>query len=259
MTEFITNGPYPKWPKTLVLMRHGQSERNVMKDLAKANGQKPRWTDGVRDQDTPLTELGVMQALSAGVELRKSFPGGGIIFREGQTGFGLEDVHPKKIDIIYVSPYLRALQTAEQVIRGLGYAPEVVREERIREIEFGILDGLTPDGIQAKYPEEIARRAKEGKYFYRPPGGESRPDVNLRVHSFLGTLTRSARDKNILVVCHSVVVMCFRHLLERWGEEEYLQVDKEQDIKNASLTTYQCIDNKLLLIEFNRTTIYDHA
>ena len=151
------------------------------------------------------------------------------------------------------------LQPWRQVIRGLGYTPEVVREERIREIEFGILDGLTPDGIQAKYPEEIARRAKEGKYFYRPPGGESRPDVNLRVHSFLGTLTRSARNKNVLVVCHSVVVMCFRHLLERWGEEEYLQVDKEQDIKNASLTVYSRVDNKLALKEFNRTAIYDHV
>ena len=117
MTEFITNGPYPKWPKTLVLMRHGQSERNVMKDLAKANGQKPRWTDGVRDQDTPLTELGVMQALSAGVELRKNFPGGPVTYVQEQTFVGLEDmpVYPEKIDIIYVSPYLRALQTTEQV------------------------------------------------------------------------------------------------------------------------------------------------
>src|SRR5437016_13796362 len=52
-------------------------------------------------------------------------------------------------------------------------------EERIREIEFGILDGLTSDGIVAQYPREFIRRNREGKYWYRPPGGENRPDVDL--------------------------------------------------------------------------------
>ena len=61
--------------------------------------------------------------------------------------------------------------------------PLIVREERIREIEFGILDVLTSEGIKAKYREEYARREREGKYWYRPPGGESRPDVALRVQS----------------------------------------------------------------------------
>ena len=48
-------------------------------------------------------------------------------------------------------------------------------EERIREIEFGILDGLTSEGIKARFPQEHKRRKREGKYWYRPPGGESRP------------------------------------------------------------------------------------
>jgi len=94
-----------------------------------------------------------------------------------------------EFDLIYSSPYHRAMQTAEEVASALRNPPPLGMEERIREIEFGILDGLTGKGIQARFPQEYKRRKREGKYWYRPPGGESRPDVAFRVQSFLGTLT----------------------------------------------------------------------
>ena len=121
-------------------------------------------------------------------------------------------------------------------------------EERIREIEFGVLDGLTSQGIKAKYAVEYARREREGKYRYRPPGGESRPDVALHVESFLGTLTRDYRQKNVLIVCQSVVVLIFRRLLGRWGETDYLKVDKEEDVKTCSLTIYDYDRDKKKLV-----------
>lgn len=232
-----------KWPNILYIIRHGQSERNVMKDAAKASGTTPVWCDGVRDQDTPLTPLGELQALSVGVYLRGLHPRD----RYDAAGFS------KEVDVVFVSPYLRARQTAMQIENGLGYAPRIVVEERIREIEFGILDGLSSEGIRVKYPEEVARRAKEGKYYYRPPGGENRPDVNLRLHSFIDTLVRDYSQKTVAVVCHSVVVLCLRHLLERWDEASYLLVDKEEDVKNASVTAYVCRDNKIRLASYNIT------
>ncbi|MGC1294191.1 MAG: histidine phosphatase family protein [Alloacidobacterium sp.] len=141
----------------------------------------------------------------------------------------------------------------KSVIKGLGYTPHMVIEERLREIEFGILDGLTPEGVRAKYPEEVARRQKEGKYWYRPPGGESRPDVALRLQSFLDTLTRDYQGKRVILICHSVVVLMFRRLLERWDEADYLKVDKENDVKNCSITTYKFNRDrwKLLLDDYN--------
>lgn len=225
-----------KWPNTMYVVRHGQSERNVMKDKAKAAGLAPVWSDGVRDQDTALTGHGALQSLSVGVHLRKLHP---------------DDY--RRIDTLFVSPYLRTRQTNEAILQGLGYKPKIVIEERIREIEFGILDGLTPEGVRVKYPEEVARRAKEGKYYYRPPGGENRPDVNMRLHSFIDTVVRSYPEKVIGVICHSVVVLCLRHLLERWEEKDYLQVDKEQDVKNASVTSYYCESNKIRLNKYNET------
>ena len=212
MTEFTQ-----KWPHRLVIVRHGQSERNVAKEIAKAGGLPEVWTNNVRDLDTPLTPTGVQQAIATGGFLRDS----------------------GDFDVIFSSPYMRALQTTQHIISQLRTAPLTVMEERIREIEFGVLDGLTSAGIKARYPEEFARRQREGKYWYRPPGGESRPDVALRVHSFLGMLTRDYRQKHVLVVCHSVVVLIFRRLLERWDEAKYMEVDREDDVLNCSLTTYK--------------------
>jgi broad specificity phosphatase PhoE len=156
---------------------------------------------------------------------------------------------------------MRTRQTTDKIVEGLGYAPKVVVEERLREIDFGILDGLSPEGVKIKYPEEVARRAKEGKYWYRAPGGESRPDVRERVHGLLGTVTRDYAGKRIVMVAHSVVVLVLRALLERWGEDDYMKVDKEDDVKNCSLTTYvfdpsKGEKGKLVLQEYN-TIVYN--
>jgi broad specificity phosphatase PhoE len=209
--------PQPqKWPDLLVIVRHGQSERNVAKEQAKAVGNSVVWASSARDVDTPLTALGIQQAITTGQFLSK-----------------------ENFDVIFASPYMRTLQTSQHIAEQLPAAPRIILEERIREIEFGVLDGLTHQGVRERYPEEWARREREGKYWYRPPGGESRPDVALRVHSFLGTLTRDYRQKKVLVVCHSVVVLIFRRLLERWDEAKYIEVDSEDDVLNCGITTYR--------------------
>jgi hypothetical protein len=41
------------------------------------------------------------------------------------------------------------------------------------------------------------------------------------------------------------------YALERWGEEDYLLVDRESDVKNCSLTTYTCRDNRMVLENYN--------
>lgn len=219
-----------KWPQQLILIRHAHSQRNLSKETA--HKLAPVWTDfALRNQDSPLTAQGVEQALATGRHL---------------------STHPP-FDVIITSPYLRTRQTAERIVSTLGYELPIVIEERIREIEFGILDGLTLIGIRETYPAELERRKKEGKYWYRPPGGESRPDVALRVHSFLGTLTREYAKARVLIVCHSVVVLIFRRLLERWHEEQYLEVEKEQDVKNCSLTSYLWNGERLALEHYNKT------
>jgi broad specificity phosphatase PhoE len=225
-----------KWPDNLLVARHGRSKRNAAREDAKRAGVSVDFSEGVRDQDTPLTPTGEMQALSLGVGVGKEF-------------------NCRPIDVIYVSPYLRTRQTMKKIIEGLGYTPKIIVDERIREIEFGLFDGLDKHGIEIKYREEVRRREREGKYWFRPPGGESRPDVKMRIRSFLDTLVRDCTGLNVMVVCHSVVVLAFRALLERWDEEQYLVVDREDDVKNASLTHYRFDHHgsrKLVLETYNQ-------
>lgn len=229
------------WPASITIIRHGQSERNVLKEQANARGEKWTGVDGPRDQDTPLTSIGRMQARCVGQELRK---------RISLYGYPA---------VFFVSPYSRTKQTSEEIVDAIGgypAPPKIVTEERIREVEFGILDGLSYEGVKAKYPEEVNRRAKEGKYWYRPPGGENRPDVCERVRSFLGTLVRDYEGQHVVVICHSVVVLCFRRLLERWGEEEYMKVDKEDDVKNCSITVYAPNENGSIRLKEYNTICY---
>jgi broad specificity phosphatase PhoE len=226
-----------KWPALVRIARHGYTFANQRKDAAKQAGQEPAWDEVERDQDTKLVPLGHQQAYSLGVMLALS-----------------NDPLP---DVIIVSPYYRAKQTVVDVVLGIqsvrpDYQPRIVIEERIREIEFGIMDGIDRKTFRKLFPSEAARRERDGKYYYRPPGGENRPDVRLRVHSVLDTLNRDYVGMNVLIVCHSVVVLAFRSLLERWDEAEYLQVDKEDDVKNCGLTIYDRVENrKLRLREYN--------
>jgi len=206
-----------KWMDHLVIMRHGESQRNVRRAEAQRAGHLDYHTDA-RDVDVELTPRGIRQAEETGKYLARKF----------------------RFDRVFVSPYERTLETAENLVKHFPYKADLTREERIREKEFGILDGLTGQGIRTRHPEEWRRREREGKYYYRPPGGESYPDVALRVHSFLGTMVRDCRKQSVLVVCHSVVVLTFRRLLERLTEQTLLAIDRdpEHDVCNCSVTWY---------------------
>ena len=207
-----------KWPNHIVLVRHGESERNIHKEIAEAQGELVYGGD-IRDVDVPLTERGLAQAVATGKALSKMF----------------------EFDHMFVSPFVRTQQTADILSQQFSNAIPQTMEERIREIEFGTLDGLTRRGVQARYPSEWERKQRLGKYWYRPPGGESYPDVALRVHSFLGTITREYSQQSVLVVCHSVIVLLFRKLLERLSDAELLTIDgdKAQDVWNCSVSHYE--------------------
>jgi len=210
-----------KWPALLVVMRHAESEANYHREyLERTDSPATRITIGTRDVDVPLTEFGREQARAAGA-----------LLHERHTPF----------DVVYVSPYRRTRDTAAVVVEPFDPQPPQVVEERLREREFGLLEGLTRRGVRELHPDEMERRIKVGKYYYRPPGGESYPDVNLRVHSFLGTLVREHAGQRVLVVTHSVVVLSFRRLLERLEEDKVLDLDRHDEPRNASLSVYESL------------------
>jgi broad specificity phosphatase PhoE len=148
----------------------------------------------------------------------------------------------EKPEVVLTSPYLRARRTAELALEAAGISRDDVSfvvDERLREKEFGILDRLTKVGIREKYPEQSEFYRVLGKFYFRPPGGESWCDIILRLRSVIDTLTRDYRRERVLIVSHQVVVNCFRYLLERMSEEQILAADRAIEIANCSVTSYE--------------------
>lgn len=199
-----------KWPRRLIIVRHGQSEHNVALDLKETREREVMRS--IRDMDIALTEEGRCQARETGAALAEY-----------------------RFDKAFVSPYRRTRQTAEELLAYQHITPYY--DERIREKEFGSLHGLTKQGILEQYPDEVRRRQLEGKYWYRLPNGENYPDVRLRLHSFLDMLVRDCAARDVLVVTHHVPCLLFRGLYEHLGEEEILALG---DVANCGISEYVC-------------------
>ncbi len=211
-----------KWPDTLWIVRHGQSAGNVARDAAEAAGQAVI-DIAHRDADVPLSDLGERQAQAVG------------------QWFG-ELPPDRQPTVVLTSPYVRAQQTARLAVQSAGIDPDSLAwavDERLREKEFGILDRLTPIGIAEKYPDQAEFRRLLGKFYHRPPGGESWCDVILRLRSVVDTLTREGRRERVLIVSHQVVVLCFRYLMERMTEDQILAIDRAEQIANCAVTSYE--------------------
>lgn len=133
--------------RTLVLVRHGQSEWNL----------KNLFT-GWRDPD--LTELGVEEARAAGRRLKDA---------------GL------RFDVAFTSVLSRAQRTLALIEGELGQGPiETHRDQALNERDYGDLSGLNKDDARAKWGEDqvhVWRRS----YDVPPPGGESLKDTGARV------------------------------------------------------------------------------
>jgi broad specificity phosphatase PhoE len=209
-----------RWPDVLWLVRHGESAGNVARDRAEAAGLA-MIDIADRDMDVPLSARGAEQATALGHWL------------------GDLDEEPT---VVLTSPYVRAQQTAAHALDAAGIDAdriELVRDERLREREFGVLDRLTKVGIKERYPEQAELRAHVGKFYHRPPGGESWCDVAMRVRSVLDTVSRDYPGERVLVVTHQVVVLMFRYVLDHLSEQEIMAVDRDQELANCSVAAYE--------------------
>jgi broad specificity phosphatase PhoE len=207
------------WPARLWIVRHGQSAGNVARDAAELAG-RPLIEIEHRDADTPLSALGEQQA------------------RALATWFAAMPADQRPT-VLLSSPFVRARQTCDAIADAVAAAREdVAVDERLREKEFGILDRYTVHGIKATFPELAAQRALVGKFYFRAPGGESWCDVILRLRSVVEVLRRDHVGERVLVVAHQVIVNCFRYLLECLDEAQILDLDRQADVPNCSVTEY---------------------
>jgi len=230
----------PRWPSVLWVVRHGQSAGNVARDAADQAGLH-RIALTARDVDVPLSDLGQEQARSLGRWFAAAH-------EDGRPG------------VMLASPYVRAVETA-QLFREAGGCradEKICLDERLREKEFGILDGLTSAGIRAVHPEQAEFRNLMGKFYHRPPGGESWADVIFRLRALMDTVSLHYGGQRVMIVAHQVVVLCLRYIIENMTEAEILAIDREGDVANCAITEYTFDpahgrDGGLVLARYNVT------
>lgn len=205
-------------PHDLVMVRHGQSEANIVQGMFKADPDAVA-PDGFLDRhDTHmrLSELGREQARAAGQWLLQNFPEG--------------------FDRYYVSPLMRTRETAGRLaVHGAWQL-----DDRWRERDWGEYAALNETEQKQKY--ELSHRLRhQHKWYWCPPGGESlATGVRLRFEDILDTAHRELADKRMLAVTHGETIGVARYVLERMDPDEWLADDKNprRKIENCHILHY---------------------
>ena len=146
----------------LMLVRHGETEWNVQR---RYQGQ----------MDVPLSGLGRQQAELVAERLSAG-----------------------KIDAVYASDLSRTWQTARIIAEKCNL--EISPEPRLRELRFGVFEGLTFDEAEAKYPDMISAWLKD--FNNTPDGAETIDAFNARIISLLDDLKRKHNEQSVLLVGH---------------------------------------------------------
>jgi len=200
-------------PKSIFLIRHGESAGNVDKSVYKT----------VPDWKVPLTQRGIEQAIEAGRKLYKLLDVENYYINSVRnTTFG--SLPYRKLVQFYSSPWYRSRQTTANIKIGMDLIHEEVKEDpRIREQEWG---NFQETHLQEKVKNE---RRQYGSFFYRMPHGESGADVFDRVTTFIETLHRDFEKEkfpsNLIISTHGLTIKLFFMRWFHWTVEEFEQYD----------------------------------
>ena len=149
---------------TILLVRHGESTDNVARRL------------GSLGPGAPLTDRGRAQAAALALRLAS-----------------------RNVAAVYVSPLLRAHQTAEILAATLGRG--ISARDELREIGLGLTEGSTAESdiarIGAQYLRWLSGHLTEGL-----DGDESGSDVVARMSATLATLASAHPGGTVVAVSH---------------------------------------------------------
>ena len=108
----------------------------------------------------------------------------------------------ESIDAVFASPLRRAMQTARPIAARLGL--EIECDDRLKEIDAGIFQGLLWSEIEAKFPGEAGPwRRQEADFAI--PGGESRRDLMVRGLAAFEAI-RERSFQRVAVVSHGGIL-----------------------------------------------------
>ena len=181
----------------ILLVRHGQTKWNVEMRL-----------QGTLDSD--LTETGIYQAKKLGERL--------------------SDIEFSKV---FASPSGRTMKTAELVL-GNRVSP-IITDERLKEMNFGILEGKKVETLDERFKNEIAVMHEDPE-IYNPSeyNGETYSELIGRTSDFLDDII-SRENGKILVVAHGMSLMAIISAINNLEVKDFWSRGLKP---NVSLTMY---------------------
>ena len=189
--------------KRILLIRHGQTDWNV----------EGRWQGHL---DPPLNATGIKQAEALAEYLRG-----------------------RAITAVYSSDLSRARMTAGRIAEALGLT--VQEDQRWRELNLGVFQGLTTSEINGKYPEE-SRQLRENYLDYAAPQGETRRAMQERALAAYEDILAHEAGAETVVVSHGGTIRVV--LLKFFGGEML-----HRSVHNTSISTIETDGTTQRLVE----------
>jgi broad specificity phosphatase PhoE len=180
-------------PLDLYEVRHGESEGNVMgrmawEDIPEALRRAPSFF-------YRLTDAGVARAKLVGTFIREELP---------------------PIDVLFYSPYTRAMETAYY----LDIPTEYRMRLELREREYGAWDRPADTSEEETVRQACLEGRRDLPMYWRAHSGESIVEVMERCRSMYGTLHREHSGQSVLMVLHGETMMASAALMHRWTAED---------------------------------------
>jgi broad specificity phosphatase PhoE len=188
---------------TVYLARHGESDWNA------ANRFQGH-------SDRPLTELGREQA------------------------HALADLlAAERVDAIYSSPLIRALETARIVAARTGL--DVVTRDDLREVDTGSWSGLSRAEVKERFPDGFERWISGGSGW---EDGESYDEMGARVLGALREIAAAHAGGRVLIVSHGGPIRAIQAAANGMNIHEYRRLQPVEP--NARLSAVAVDDGRIL-------------
>lgn len=199
----------------LLLVRHGLTVWN----------QERRY---IGSDDIPLNEIGKHQAAALANRLKE-----------------------ENVDAIYSSDLKRSLETASIIGESWKIQPKI--DPRLREMSFGVFEGLTFQEAQERYPDMLSKWLADSNQ--TPDEGESFTAFSHRISSFLSEISSSNNPESVLIVAHGGTLREILRLLLGLPPDGhwYFRIDP------ASLSEVHLYDGHPSIIQLNSTCHLNEA
>lgn len=175
----------------IVLVRHGETEGNI-KGLYEGRSE------------VSISENGKKQALKLG-ELLKRY----------------------KFSKVYSSPQRRCKETLDIITEKLNNEAQIIYDDKLREIDFGLWEGLDYKGIEELFPGEWSEFMTDFQRFTFPKG-EKFEEFYCRSVEFVEYLKLEEIKGNILIVTHGGVIRAILSYLMSLGMKGFYSIKPKQ-------------------------------